>query len=153
MPGVGRAILAGGLIAGTVDIGAASLIFHARPLVILCNIAGGLVGPAAARAGGLQTALLGLLLQWGMSLLIAAIYCLVALYLLWLLARPVLWGLAYGIAIFAVMNYVVVPLSAISRVPHFSPSMFALNLAAMLLFGLIISLAAHRFMRLAASRS
>lgn len=145
MLGLGRAILAGGLIAGTIDIGAASLIFRKGPLVILCNIAGGLVGESAAHAGGPRMALLGLLLQWEMSLLIAAIYCIASLYLLQLLAKPVLWGLAYGVAIFFVMNYVVVPLSAISRVPQFSALLFALNMAAMLLFGVIVALAASRF--------
>jgi len=37
------------------------------------------------------------------------------------------------------MNYVVVPLSAWARWPHFTPHTFAANMAAMLLFGLIVA--------------
>lgn len=69
MGNVARAILSGGMIAGTIDVGMASLIFREKPPVILCNIAGGLVGESAAHSGGLRMALLGLLLQWAMSLL------------------------------------------------------------------------------------
>lgn len=148
MRGIGRAILSGGLIAGTIDIGAASLIFRATPFVIAQNIAGGLVGEAAAHDGGLQTALLGLALQLGMSCVIAAIYCLAASNFNRLLTNPLSSGLAYGVIIFFVMNYVVVPFSAIARVPHFSLSLFVLNLAAMLLFGVIISFSAQGAIRI-----
>jgi hypothetical protein len=48
-------------------------------------------------------------------------------------------GLAYGVVVFFVMNYVVVPLSAIGRVPHFTAARFIENLLAMLLFGVIIA--------------
>jgi len=40
---------------------------------------------------------------------------------------------------FVVMNYVVMPLSAIGHRPHFTLLLFAENLAAMLLFGLIVA--------------
>jgi hypothetical protein len=38
-----------------------------------------------------------------------------------------------------VMNYVVVPLSAVGHTPHFSVRTFVENMLAMLLFGVIIS--------------
>jgi hypothetical protein len=41
--------------------------------------------------------------------------------------------------VFAVMNYAVVPLSALHSTPSFTAMSFALNLAAMLLFGVIIA--------------
>ncbi|HKU78857.1 MAG TPA: hypothetical protein VJQ42_03355, partial [Rhodanobacteraceae bacterium] len=65
------AILVGGLVAGTLDVGAAALINMIDPRVILRFIAGGLLGKAALQ-GGPAVAWLGLFLQWGMSLLIAA---------------------------------------------------------------------------------
>jgi uncharacterized membrane protein YagU involved in acid resistance len=138
------AIFLGGLVAGTVDIGAASLISGRDPLFILHVIAGGLIGKDAAFSGGAGTAVLGLLLQWAMSILIAAIY------VFGTRTRPTIWrmwapsGVAYGIIIFLVMNYVVVPLSAYRRAPHFTPAGFAENMAAMLLFGLIVSWFATR---------
>jgi hypothetical protein len=53
-------------------------------------------------------------------------------------------GLAYGVVIFFVMNYVVVPLSAWKHHPHFSAYKFAANMAAMLLFGVIVAFFARR---------
>lgn len=57
-------------------------------------------------------------------------------------------GLVYGVALFIVMNYLVVPLSA-AWPPHpftlrglthrFPPDKFVYNLLAMLLFGLIVA--------------
>ncbi len=131
------AILWGGFIAGTVDIGAASLISGYSPVVILKYVAGGLLGKASL-AGGPGNAVLGLLLQWGMSIVIAAIF---VLALRKRITRPhtwPTWGIAYGAAVFLVMNYVVVPLSALNNFPRFSAFSFIANLAAMLLFGWII---------------
>lgn len=140
------AILAGGFIGGTIDIFSASLISQFNPMVILRFIAGGVLGPAALH-GGTSASVLGLLLQWAMSLLISAIFVIAALRLRWLTARPMAAGLAYGVVIYFVMNYVVVPLSAWQHAFPFRPLAFLENMAAMLLFGLIISFCAHRNLR------
>ncbi|HET7676167.1 MAG TPA: hypothetical protein VFL54_11640 [Gammaproteobacteria bacterium] len=137
-----RAVAIGGLVAGTIDIGAAALINLIDPRIILRFIAGGLLGRAALQ-GGTAVELLGLFLQWGMSLIIAAIFVIAALRLRWMTERWVVAGLAYGVVVFAVMNYVVIYLSAWHRINHFTPVTFAENLAAMLLFGLIVSFAAR----------
>lgn len=85
------AALWGGVIAGTVDIFAASLITQLNPLVVMRLIAGGLLGKAALE-GGMTVSLLGLVLQWGMGVLIAAIFVFAALRLRWLTARPLAAG-------------------------------------------------------------
>lgn len=100
----------------------------------------------AALQGGAGVAWLGLFLQWGMSLVIAAIFVFAALRLRWLTARPVLAGLAYGVVVFAVMNYVVIFFSAWHRINHFTPAAFIENLLAMLLFGLIVAFCARGFL-------
>jgi hypothetical protein len=133
------AILLGGLIAGTLDIGAAALINGKGPGFICQVIAAGLVGTKAAFAGGTGTMLLGLVLQWAMSMIIAAIFVLASLRLPLLRRQWLVAGLAYGIGIFFVMEWVVVPLSAIGHAPHFTPDSFAKNLVAMMVYGLIIS--------------
>ena len=134
-----RVILEAGLLAGTVDIGAAALINMLDPRIILRFIAGGLLGKAALR-GGWPVPVLGLFLQWWMSLLIAGLFVLAALRIRWLTSRPIAAGLAYGVIVFVVMNYLVMPLSAWGHVNHLSPVKFIENLAAMLLFGLIVAL-------------
>jgi hypothetical protein len=133
-----RAILAGGLIAGTIDIGAAVAIYHVGPIAILQAIASGLLGKAFY-SGGFNTALLGLVLQWAMSLIIAAIFVLAAGRLTLLRRRWLVMGLAYGVGIFVVMTFVVVPLSA--SYPKNPPQMpqSAEQFVAMLLFGVIVS--------------
>jgi uncharacterized membrane protein YagU involved in acid resistance len=142
-------VLLGGLIAGTIDIGAACLINKAPPLVIMQAIAAGLLGRASFR-GGLQTAALGLLLQWAMSVLIAAIFALAAGRFTALKERWIASGVAYGVVVYFVMNYVVVPLSAAAHATRFNAVKIAENLLAMLLFGLIIAFFARRISRPAA---
>jgi len=132
------AILLGGLIAGTLDIGAAALINGRSPLVILLVIASGLLGKAAFQ-GGLPAVALGLVLQWLMSLVIAAIYVLVSNRIPELKQHWIAGGLAYGVGIFVVMNYGVVPLSEIGRIPQFTLWTFGGNVLAMLGFGLLIA--------------
>jgi uncharacterized membrane protein YagU involved in acid resistance len=131
-------ILLAGFIAGTIDIGAAALINAVSAKVILKAIASGVLGKASFQQG-VQAEILGLFLQWGMSILIAAIYIITARRIDVLRRRWVAAGLSYGVAIFFVMNYVVVPLSAIGHVPHFTAARFIENLLAMLLFGLIVA--------------
>ncbi|MEW9572629.1 hypothetical protein ABQJ54_12795 [Rhodanobacter sp. Si-c] len=139
----GRAILCGGFIAGTIDIGAAALINHLSPAMILHAIASGVLGNASFQAGA-PAAWLGLGLQWAMSLLIAAIFVMAATRMTWLRGRWPLAGLAYGVAIYVVMNYAVVPLSAAPFKAPAAPMPVVLNLLAMLLFGLIVAFFARK---------
>lgn len=138
---VAIAALCGGLIAGTVDIGAASLIGGLSPIVILHAIASGVLGRASF-VDGAASALLGLVLQWAMSLVIAAVFVVAARANAMLLRLWVPCGLVYGVLIFVVMHYVVVPLSvAPFRNAPMTGAKLAENLAAMLVFGLIIAAA------------
>lgn len=138
------AILWGGIVAGTIDIGAACLISGRSIPYILHAIAGGILAKESF-AGGTGTAVLGLLLQELMGTIIAAVYVLTATRLPMLTRRWVSCGLAYGVVVFFVMNYAVVPLSAWHHTPTFSTDWFMKNMAAMLLFGLIVAFfAAHR---------
>ncbi len=143
-----RPILVGGLVAGTLDIGAASLINALSPVVILQFIATGVLGKAAL-SGGVGAAWLGLMLQWAMSVLIAAIYFMVTARLPSLRSKWVQGGLWSGVVIFLVMNFVVVPFSAAPVtfkyvVTHIHLLKAAENLSAMFVFGLIIAFVASR---------
>lgn len=142
------AIVLAGFIAGTIDIGAAAIINRISPFIIAQAIASGLLGKSSY-GGGWDTAALGVALQWTMSLIIAAVFCILAQQLPILRQRWIAAGLAYGVVIFIVMNYVIVPLS--SAYPGNSHPMPAAkiveNLIAMLLFGLIVSYFAKRAIR------
>src|SRR3569833_289608 len=145
-----KSLVYGGLIAGTVDIGAATLINMVNPLVILQAIASGLLGRPAFQ-GGAGVMLLGLVLQWGMSILIAAFYSFGARQWPVLARRGVWWGTLYGVVVCIVMNYVVVPLSAASHKWTHPVSWYVENGLAMLVFGWIVAFTANRF--LASARS
>jgi hypothetical protein len=145
-----QAILSGGLVAGTVDIFAASLINLVSPLLIMRVIAAGLLGREVIKDGGLDISFAGLLLQWLMGIIIAAIYVLAARRLAWMHRDWRVTGLAYGVVVYFVMTYVVLPLSALHRVPPFEWQGFILNMMAMLVFGLIIAFFTQRSRKTAA---
>jgi hypothetical protein len=136
------AILAGGVIASTIDVGAAMLITGKDAAYILQTIAGGLLARDAF-AGGEATVALGLVLQWAMGLIIAAVFVLTSLRAPVLARRWIVAGLAYGAVVFVVMNYVVLPLSAWRTFAHFTPASAVENFIAMLLFGLIVAVFAR----------
>ncbi|MGD0142458.1 MAG: hypothetical protein ABSC92_04815 [Rhizomicrobium sp.] len=137
------AIVLGGLIAGTIDIFAAGLINHLNLVVILHSIASGLLGRNSFYDGWISAAI-GLGLQWAMALVIAAIYVFASKHFP-VLVRHWLWGgLAYGVVIYVVMNFVVVPLSAAPFKYHFALPKVAEDMLAMLLFGLIVAFFARR---------
>jgi uncharacterized membrane protein YagU involved in acid resistance len=140
-----------GLVAGTVDIAAASLINTANPLVILLAIASGLLGKAAFHSGS-GVMLLGLVLQWVMSIIIAGVFMLAAARIPALARRWVLNGALYGVVVFIVMNFVVVPLSVAPIKPGWALSAMSVakNLVAMLVFGWIVAYAANRFLTVSA---
>lgn len=132
-------IALGGLVAGTVDIGAACVIYASSIPFILHSIAGGVLGQRSFELGA-AAAWLGLALQEAMGILIAAIYLAVMRSPLGRLRRWPWWqsGGLFGVGVFFVMNYGVVPLSAWHRFPRFTALSFAANVAAMVLFGLIV---------------
>ena len=137
------AILCGGIIAATIDIFAASIMYSRSPAYIMQSIAGGLLGKATFD-GGMGTTVLGAILQEVMGILIAAIYVVVSKPLPALRGRWILSGLAYGVVIYFVMGYVVLPLSAWKATPHFMPVKFIKEVPAMLLFGLIVTFFCRR---------
>jgi hypothetical protein len=115
-PGLVKAIAAGGLIAGALDILDAIVMAYAMrgtaPGRVLQSVASGLIG-RDAYAGGATTAWLGLGLHFFIATTAAAVYVLASARLPLLRRRAVACGLAFGLAVWAFMRYVVVPLSAI----------------------------------------
>ena len=109
-----RAVAFGTLTVGVLDALDAVLFFGARgvaPIRIFQSIAAGLLGRAAFQ-GGLATALLGTLLHFFIAFVIVATYFLASRRLPVLTRRPILCGVLYGVAVYTVMNLVVLPLSA-----------------------------------------
>jgi hypothetical protein len=101
-------ILVGGGVAGLLDMTSA-YITYGRYMPI--GIAGGLVG-AAGRHLSVGQYILGLCIHYFIALSAAAVYCLASKKLEFLREHFLVCGLFYGIAVFLVMQLVVLPVSA-----------------------------------------
>lgn len=146
--GAVQAVFVGGTSAAILDIGYAFAVWSlagVTPLVVLRAIASGVLGGAAFR-GGLATAVLGGALHWLIAMAMAAAYVIAGARLPTLVHRPLVWGPLYGLALYFVMDRVVVPLSAAPSGAEPSLPMTLGQVAAhALLVGLPIALAASRF--------
>jgi hypothetical protein len=139
------AILAGGLIAGVLDLAYAIAVYSPRaPIRIPQTIASGLLGPRAY-AGGARTAALGVVLHLVIALGAAAVYYLASRKLEVLVRRAVACGLAYGALVYLLMHFVVLPLSAVPK--HHMPLVYmAAELVEHWFFvGLPIALSVRRY--------
>jgi len=107
-------VLAGGLVAGTLDITYACVYWAIRAAVpvqrIFQSVAKGVLG-AATFKGGAPTAALGLFLHYFIAITMSVVYYLVARRVKALHQYAVTLGAAYGLVLYGMMTYVVVPLS------------------------------------------
>jgi len=125
-----RPILAGGLVAGSLDLTSAFITYGVGvPRVI----AGGLLGRQALQ-GGAGMWILGVILHYFIAFLATTIYCLTSLQLDFLRRHFVVSGLYYGIGVYLVMNLIVLPLSGLHAAGPFK------------LYGLLQGLLVHMFL-------
>jgi len=140
----------GGLIAGTLDICAACLTSWLRagvgPVRVLHSVASGLLG-AAAFDGGAKTAALGLALHFLIATGATVVFYLASRKMMFLIERPVTFGLLYGVAVYAFMNFVVLPLSNVARRPIPVSGRIIGVLIIMFCIGLPIALVVRRYSR------
>jgi len=109
-----RAIVVTGLIVGTLDILSAFIIALWRGSTVtrlLQFIASGLLGPQAFQ-GGAATAILGLALHFFIAFTLVAVFYAASRRLSFVRQHAVSAGIIYGLIVFAVMNLIVLPLSA-----------------------------------------
>ena len=136
------AIGVGGLIAGTLDLLQACILFGWD---IPLAIAGGLLGRPAFQ-GGVGTYILGVLLHFFIATSAAAIYYLASRRLHFLTEHPLVCGLFFGAAVEEVMNLVVLPLSALHAAgPYQLRDLIQGLLIHMVVVGLPISFIVRRF--------
>ena len=140
------AIVAGGVVAGSFDITYAIVFSGIRgvPAIrVLQSVAGGLLGKAAYE-GGLGTAALGLLLHFSIAFAWAAIFHAASRRVPGLSRRPAIAGPLFGVLVYLVMYFAVIPLSAYPRKVTYTPFLVGINLFVhMFLIGLPIALAAR----------
>jgi hypothetical protein len=107
------AIFSSGFLCGCMDISAAFITWWpkgVKPFRLLQGIAAGWLGPESFQ-GGTPTVLLGLAFHFLIALTAAAIFYAASRKLTFMIRRPILSGVLYGVAVYLVMYWVVMPLS------------------------------------------
>ena len=106
-----RAILTAGLVVGILDISSAFVIWWQRGIGTrrgLQGIAAGLLG-ANSYDGGVVTAGLGLALHFFVAFVVVTIFYLASRRIAFLRIHPVVSGVLYGIGVYIVMYWFVLP--------------------------------------------
>lgn len=138
---VPHAVLAGGALAGLLDIAFAisfAMYNGLTPERLLQVVASGLLGKAAF-SGGAALAALGLACHFALSFLWMTLFLLAARRVPALAVRPLVSAVGFGILVFLIMRLVVLPLSAFPSPVTFKPLGTVLDLLShMFLFGLPI---------------
>ena len=140
-------VVAGGLLAGALDITYACVFWGIKagvaPIRVFQSVAAGLLGPESFD-GGVPTAALGLALHFSIAMSMAVTYYLIARSWRLLVRRVWICGIAYGLVLYCIMNYIVLPLSAAGR-GSADPLWVGLSIAVhAFLIGLPIALASRR---------
>jgi hypothetical protein len=138
------AIGVGGLIAGTLDLIQACILFGPKvPLAI----AGGLLGERAFH-GGAAIFVLGVLLHFFIAFSVTTIYYGASRRLTFMIEHPLVCGLFFGMAVELVMGYVVLPLSALhDRGPYRLHDVLQGLIVHMVVIGLPVAYSVRRFGR------
>lgn len=141
-PSLLPAILAGGAIAGTLDLTSAFITFGWN---MPRGIAAGLIGIPAVRSGVFPW-ILGIVLHYLIAFSAATVYCLASRRLEFLRTNWLVCGMFFGIAVYLVMSYVVLPLCALHAAGPYQLRGILIGVVAhMLIIGLPIGWSLRRF--------
>ena len=108
-----RGILTAGLVVGVLDISSALVIWWQRGVGArrgLQGITAGLLG-AKSFDGGFVTAGLGLALHFFVALVVVSVFYLASRKIEFLTIHPVVSGVVYGIGVYVVMYWLVLPMA------------------------------------------
>jgi hypothetical protein len=109
--GAFRAILTAGLVVGVLDISSAFVIWWQRGIALqrgLRGIATGLLG-AKSYQGGMATAGLGLAIHFFIAFLVVTVFYLASRKISYLTTHAFVCGVFYGIGVYLVMYWIVLP--------------------------------------------
>ena len=106
-----RTIVTAGLVVGVLDISSAFVIWWQRGVALqhgLQGIAGGLLG-AKSYEGGMATAAVGLALHFFIAFVVVSTFYLTSRRITFLTKQAVVSGVLYGIGVYIVMYWFVLP--------------------------------------------
>ena len=146
-----RTIFWVGLAAGTLDI-TENIVFNAfrgiTPWRIFQYIASGLLGTHSFHMGWTSVGL-GVAIHYTIALTWTAIFFLAATKFMVLTRQAIMSGLLYGVIVYVVMNFIVLPLSALPPRPAAPTLVSRINavLALMFCIGLTVALLVRKAVR------
>jgi uncharacterized membrane protein YagU involved in acid resistance len=108
-----RAIVTASLVVGVLDISSAFVIWWQRGVALrrgLQGIAAGLLGTKSFE-GGMATAGLGLGLHFFVVFVVVSVFYMASRKMPFLTKQPFVWGALYGIGVYIVMYWIVLPLA------------------------------------------
>jgi hypothetical protein len=137
------------LLIGTLDLIDAFVFFHyvgVPAIRIPQSIATGFLG-AFAYHDGMISAAFGLIIHYSIAFAVAGTYMYVSGELP-LYRRPILSGAIYGIGVYCVMNYIIIPISNFYPQPHFAVRPFINGINGhILLIGIPLGLIGKRYVQ------
>ncbi len=143
-----RAILFAGLLAGTLDLTSAFIVTAFKSgnyTKMLQGIASGLLGKDSF-TGGAATATFGVIAHFTIAFIWTIIFYAASRKIKFLTAQPIISGVLYGILVYVLMYFVIVPLSAAPFQMPRTPDSIALNVFIHIVcVGLPIALVVRRF--------
>lgn len=140
-----HAVIVATIACGTLDAAAATTqaaLLGIPAQRVWQTVASGILGPGAFEKGW-RTGIFGIALHFIISFTIAAIYVFASHRLPFLLTHPLTAGALYGIAVFVVMNFVVLPLSRRPKRPfnrHFALTQLVIHIC---IVGWSIAISTH----------
>ena len=151
---ISNEVLLGGLIVAIGDIVFATTLWFTWTMAglvrVFQTIAVGVLGKASYE-GGVPAAALGAGLHLFMATTFVVVYTMVGRRVPTLLQRPVVYGTLYGVLLYVIMNFVVMPLSRVDAHPTLKhPDWILFSVIAHMVFGVICVLFARRALQVRA---
>ncbi len=137
------------MVAGVLDISSAFALAYPKgvsPVRVLQGVAAGLIGRESALKGGLVTAGLGWVIHFFIAFVAASVFYIASRKIVALTRHAVVSGLLYGVMVYGVMYWIVMPLAYPVVHPSLSRDVTAVCVH-MILIGLPIALIVRRFSR------
>jgi hypothetical protein len=149
MPSAFRTILGTGLLAGTLDLLAAIVVYSILAgrmiaVQILQGIASGLFG-GQAFSGGTAMVVWGVVLHYIIAFSFTIVYFLAFPHVPFLRRHKIVSGLLYGVLVWCIMNLIVLPLSNVEMSAFTVKGVLRGMVILMLMIGLPVSLLTHRY--------
>ena len=137
------------LVAGVLDISSAFVLAYPKgvgPIRVLQGVAAGLIGRESALKGGPVTAGLGWVIHFFIAFVVASVFYIASRKIVLLTRHAVVSGLLYGVMVYGVMYWIVMPLAYPVVHPSLTRDLTAVCVH-MILIGLPIALIVRWYSR------